>query len=102
MIGLLGTLAYGTFGAAFAPAMAIGLNWKRVTAKAATASIATGLGLNLLLELANRQGAMPLAFAPGVLPTAVSMAASFAVLLLVSFWTSPETLDDDVELVMDV
>ena len=45
-------------GAAFA-AMAIGLNWIRVSADAATASISTGLFLNLSLELANRLGVVP-------------------------------------------
>ena len=80
--------------------MAIGLNWKPVNADAASASISTGLFLNLVLELANRLGVMP--FATGVLPTAVSMAASFAVLILWS-WRSPEpSLDPDVEAVMEV
>ncbi len=47
LIALLGTFAFGTFAAALAPAIAIGLNWKRVTASAAEASIATGLTVNL-------------------------------------------------------
>jgi len=38
LIALLGTFAFGTFGAALTPALAIGLNWKRVTPTAATAS----------------------------------------------------------------
>lgn len=100
LIALLGTLAYGTFGAAFAPAMAIGLNWKRVTAQAATASIATGLGLNLFLEVLNRQGVLP--FAPGVLPTAVSMASSFAVLLAWSWLSAEDSIDGDVSAVMEI
>src|SRR6185295_13032058 len=40
LIALLGTFAFGTFGAALAPALAVGLNWKRVTAAAATVSLA--------------------------------------------------------------
>ncbi len=35
LIALLGTFAFGTFGAALGPALAIGLNWRRVTAAAA-------------------------------------------------------------------
>ena len=95
LIALLGTFSFGTFGAALAPALAVGLNWKRVTAAAATASILTGTVLNLTLELK----LIPLP--PGALPTAVSLSASFAVLLLVSWWTGGEEIDEDVLAVME-
>lgn len=95
LIALLGTFSFGTFGAALAPALAVGLNWKRVTAAAATASILTGTVLNLILELKW----IPLP--KGALPTAVSLAASFAVLLLVSWWTGGEEIDEDVLAVME-
>ncbi len=104
LIALLGTFAFGTFAAALAPAIAVGLNWKRVTPAAATASIATGVGLNLTLELLAKQNALPW-LAPGVLPSAVALAASFTVLMAVSWWTgSPDgdDLDDDVEAVMSL
>ena len=39
LIALLGTFSFGTFGAALAPALAVGLNWRRVTSVAATASV---------------------------------------------------------------
>ena len=55
LIALLGTFAFGTFAAALAPALAIGLNWSRVTARAATASIVTGIVLNSGLEILGRQ-----------------------------------------------
>ncbi|MCH9652069.1 MAG: hypothetical protein K0U98_27815 [Deltaproteobacteria bacterium] len=94
LIALLGTFAFGTFGAALGPALAIGLNWKRVTAGAASASILTGMSLNIALELLQRQSLFPslpaIPFAPGVLPTAVSLAASFTVLLAVSWWQGTE------------
>jgi len=108
LIALLGTFAFGTFGAALAPALAVGLNWKRVTAAAATASIATGTALNLLLEFLARQTFFPSLpkppLPPGVLPTAVSLAASFTVLLAVTAWTGRRAaaLPDDVRLVMEV
>lgn len=109
LIALLGTFAFGTFGAALGPALAIGLNWRRVNAAAATASIATGMGLNLTLEFLAKQtffeGLPKPPFQEGVLPTAVSLAASFAVLLFVSWFTgprSPTDIDPDIEMVMDL
>jgi Na+/proline symporter len=105
LIALLGTFSFGTFGAALAPALAVGLNWKRVTAAAATASIVTGTAVNLVLEFLGRQTFFPSLpkppLPPGALPTAVSLAASFTVLLLVTWWTREEPLDEDVLAVME-
>ena len=105
LIALLGTFAFGTFGAALAPALAVGLNWRRVPAAAATASIATGLVVNLGLELLGRQDVVPLPLPTGVLPTAVALAASFSVLFAVT-WAhrrrAEPSLDADVAAVMDV
>jgi SSS family transporter len=105
LIALLGTFSFGTFGAALAPALAVGLNWRRVTARAATASIVTGTAVNLVLEFLGRQTFFPSLpkppLPPGALPTAVSLAASFAVLLLVTWWTREEPLDEDVLAVME-
>ncbi len=107
LIALLGTFAFGTFAAALAPAVAVGLNWRRVTPAAASASIATGMGLNLALEFLARQSYFPALprppLAPGVLPAAVALAASFTVLFAVSWWTGSQEgddLDDDVAAVM--
>lgn len=89
LIALLGTFAFGTFAAALTPALAVGLNWKRVPAAAASASIATGLVLNLGLELLARQTAFPALRPPlaaGVLPSAVALAGSFTVLFAVTGW----------------
>ena len=73
---------------------------------AATASIATGMVLNLVLEFLAKQTffeALPKPpFPAGVLPTAVSLAASFCVLLLLSWGPGRrEGLPKDVEAVMD-
>ena len=109
LIALLGTFAFGTFAAALAPALAVGLNWRRVPAAAATASIAAGAGLNVGLELLGRQTLWPsLPKLPaGVLPSAVALAASFTVLFSVTGWdawrrrgTDPP-LPDDVRAVME-
>ena len=109
LIALLGTFAFGTFGAALGPALAIGLNWRRVTAAAATASIATGMGVNLVLEFLAKQTIFPSLpdppFQIGVLPAAVSLAASFTVLFVVTWLTGGNRtteVDDDVALVMDL
>jgi Na+/proline symporter len=108
LIALLGTFAFGTFGAALAPTLAVGLNWKRVTARAATASIATGTLLNLILEFMGRQKFFPALpkppLPPGALPTAVSLAASFTVLLIVTALDRRRggaTLPADVSAVME-
>jgi Na+/proline symporter len=107
LIALLGTFAFGTFAAALAPALAIGLNWKRVTAAAATASIATGILLNLGLELLSRQTWFPglprPPLATGALPAAVALAGSFTVLLLVTWLTGRQDpdLEEDIAAVLD-
>jgi Na+/proline symporter len=108
LIALLGTFAFGTFGAALAPALAVGLNWKRVTAAAATASIAAGTLLNLLLEFLGRQTYFPAlpkpSLPPGALPAAVSLAASFTILLAVTAWQGRRSLGElpaDVSAVLD-
>jgi Na+/proline symporter len=109
LIALIGTFAFGTFGAALVPALAVGLNWRRVTAAAAVASIATGMGVNLLLEFFAKQsffeGLPRLPFQSGVLPTAVSLAASFTVLFIVTWATGSRggsEIDPDIEAVMDM
>jgi sodium/proline symporter/sodium/pantothenate symporter len=107
LIALLGTFAFGTFAAALAPTLAVGLNWRRVTATAASASIATGITVHLGLELLSRQTILPWlprpVLATGAPPAAVALASSFLVLLAVSWWTGrdePE-LDEDVAAVLD-
>ena len=86
LVALLGTFAFGTFAAALAPTLAIGLNWPAVDGTAAAWSIGAGLGGNLIFEWMARQRA--LAFLPrfpaGALPSAAALALSFTVLLLVA------------------
>ncbi len=93
LVALLGTFAFGTFAAALAPALAIGLNWRRVTRLAAAASIATGLALNLGLELQARIAGPPGLLAPGVLPSSVALAGSLTVLMTLS-WLGSDTAGD--------
>lgn len=85
LIALLGTFAFGTFAAALTPALAVGLAWRGATAAGALASIASGLVLNVGLELWSRWGVLPVA--DGVPPTALALAASFLVFFAVSWLT---------------
>jgi Na+/proline symporter len=107
LIALLGTFAFGTFAAALAPALAIGLNWRRVTATAASASIATGMVVNLGLEFLAKQemfAALPRPpLAAGALPAAAALAASFTVLLFLSLLGSRRqpALSDDAAAVLE-
>ncbi len=86
LIALLGTLAFGTFAAALAPALVLGMHWTRVGGRIATASIVTGLVLNLGLEFLARQTAFELLPRPpwsgGVTSSMVAVAASFVVVWL--------------------
>ncbi|UCF67377.1 MAG: hypothetical protein JSV80_16655 [Acidobacteriota bacterium] len=115
LIALLGTFAFGTFAAALAPVLAVGLCWERVHARAAVASIATGLSLNLILELIRTR--TQLADSPWwpltaeIPPACLALAASFVVLLAVSLLVrSPShgrggdqhEIDDDVRLALSL
>ena len=107
LIALLGTFAYGIFAAALAPCLAIGLHWKRAGANAAIASLITGLGVALLLELWVKQTvflALPKPdLTPGVLPSVVAMALSFTVFLGVAwFFPHTEPLEPEVDAVMSM
>ena len=97
LIALVGTFAYGAFAAALAPALAVGLWWRRVTSTAAAASIVTGLVVCTVLEFLAKQtwfeGLPRAPLNPGALPSAVALAASFVVLFAVT-WASPPPRGD--------
>ena len=105
LIALLGAFSFGTLAAALTPVLVVGLNWPRVTAAAASASIGGGLLLNLALEFLARQTYFPglpkFPLAAGVQATAVSLAASFVILFVVTALTRAETVDDDVAAAME-
>jgi Na+/proline symporter len=88
LIALVGTFAFGAFAAALAPALVLGLWWKRVTTKAAFASIVSGMTIAVTLEFFMKQSwfeSLPRPpLAAGVLPSSVALSASFLVLLLLS------------------
>ena len=92
LIARLGTLGFGAFAAALAPTLLLGLCWQRVTARAATLSMVTGLGSLTVIE----------ALVPGlaVPSAALAMAASFGVLLAVSLCSRQEPVPERVQLAM--
>ena len=106
LMALLGTFAFGVFAACLAPSLAIGLNWKRVGSRAATASIATGLLLSLGLEFLARQNVLP--SLPGspllsaAVPSAAALAASTLVLVVVTLSSVPEReLAEDISAALE-
>lgn len=102
LTALLGTFAAGTFAAAIAPTMALGLNWKRASAAACVSSIAVSIVLNLSLELLSRNGIQVLP--PGLFVGAVSILSSFVVFIGVSLLTGDpqgKDLAADIAAVME-
>ena len=101
LIAIVGTFAFGTLAAALAPVVSVGLSWERVPAPAAVASMATGLLLNLGLELAARAG-MTGWLPAGVIPSAVALAASFVVLFALSWTLPPRPVAADVRRALEL
>ena len=92
LIALLGTLGFGAFAAALAPTLLLGLTWRRITARAATLSMAAGLGSLVAFE-----SLLPGLPAPSAL---LAMAAGFAVLLATGLFSRPEPVPEPVRLAM--
>ncbi|WP_026896120.1 sodium:solute symporter family transporter [Clostridiisalibacter paucivorans] len=103
-IAILGAFGWGTFAAALAPALGIGLNWKRGTKEGAFWSILIGLLLNVGLEVSKSLGASfyqnifaPLKIYNGTLTLVISV----IIYIVVSYMTSEPKLDSDMNAVMD-
>jgi sodium/proline symporter len=103
LIALLGVFGFGTFAAAITPCLAIGLNWKRATARACVMSICISLVLNFGLELANRHGvySLPNGINVGCFCLFVSVIVFVSVSLLCDR-RSRSSLPRDMEAVMDM
>ncbi len=79
---------YTMIGAGLTPALLAAFLWKRVTTAGGVASIATGMGVTLLITIINSFGETPLIpFDYIVLPAA---GLSIAVLIIVSLLTPPD------------
>ena len=94
LIAWLGTLGFGAFAAALAPTLLLGLSWPRVTARAATLSMAAGLGSLLALE-----GLLPDLAVPSAV---LAMAAGFGVLAIASLCSPPRPVPESVRLAMSL
>jgi solute:Na+ symporter, SSS family len=80
--------AYTMIGAGLTPALLAAFLWKRVTTAGGVASIATGMGVTLLITIVNSVSAEPLIpFEYIVLPSA---GLSIVVLIAVSLLTQPD------------
>ena len=92
LIAFLGTLGFGAFAAALAPALLLGLVWQRTTAVAAAVSMAAGLLTLFALELLLPANAPPAA--------ALALAVGFAALAAVSLLSKPAPLPEPVRLTL--
>jgi SSS family transporter len=101
LVAVLGIFGWGMFAAALAPALGLGLNWKRATREGAIASLLFGIVASLFLELNVQLGWWPDLLPGFVYRTAVAFIGSFIVFIVVSGLTPPKKLAKDVEAVMD-
>jgi SSS family transporter len=103
LIALLGTFGWGTFAAAIAPSVALGLNWKRASGAACVASIAVSLVLNFALELLNRHNlyTLPYGMNVGCFSLLVSLIA-FVMISLLSRDSTGTQIAPDVRAAMEV
>lgn len=103
-IAILGAFGWGTFAAALAPALGIGLNWKRATKQAAFWSILVGLSLNVILEVGKKLGAAfyNTIFKPlGIYNGTFSLVISVILFIVISYLTKEPKLEEDMEAIMD-
>lgn len=103
-IALLGAFGWGTFAAALAPAIGLGFNWKRATKEGAVASIVSGLGISVILEISKTLKAdwyMNSLAKIGVHNGSFALAVSLILLIVVSMATAEVKLDKNLEAVMD-
>ncbi|MEO7610126.1 MAG: hypothetical protein ABIV27_01310 [Gemmatimonadales bacterium] len=101
LVALLGVLGWGLFASTLVPSLAIGLAWEGATRVGAIASIATGLGLTVLLESLVWAKAMSLP--AGVSATGITLSLSIVVFFGISWLTGSRAghdLDADVRTVM--
>ncbi len=99
-IALLGAVGWGTFAAALAPALGLGLNWQGATKEGAIASIVTGLGLSLVLEILSILEVYTLPH--GMYVHGLAMVVSLIVFILVSYLTTGQELPDKITTILEV
>jgi Na+/proline symporter len=103
LVALLGVFGWGLFASTLVPALAIGLNWTGATRAGAVASIATGLGLTLLLE--SLAFFRVISVPQGAVISGIGLVASILAFVGVSWLTRADAergIDPDVRVVMEV
>lgn len=96
LVALLGAFGWGTFAAALVPVVAIGFNWKRATALAASVAIFSSLGVNFAIQLSGVE--IPFGIHGGAIALILSLTLFFGI----SLASPPPKLDADVEAIMDL
>jgi SSS family transporter len=96
LVAILGAFGWGTFAAAIVPTVAIGFNWKRANWMAANAAIITSLSINFWLKV------FKIGLPYGIDIGAFSLFISLFVFITISFMTSSDKINPDVEAVMDL
>ncbi|MHC4165421.1 MAG: sodium:solute symporter family transporter [Planctomycetota bacterium] len=95
LVALLGAFGWGTFAAALVPTVAIGFNWKRATALAPNAAMASSLIINFALKLSG----IPIPY--GISGGAIALIVSLLLFFGLSFLSKPPRIETDIEAVMD-
>jgi Na+/proline symporter len=96
LVALLGAFGWSTFAAAIVPTVAIGFNWRRATSLACNVAIVSSLLINFGLKLFDIQ--LPHGFHGGAFSLLVSLTLFFAISIL----SPQESIDADVEEVLDL
>ena len=102
LVAFLGIFGWGLFGSTIVPALAIGLNWEGATRAGAIASISTGLVVTLVGETLGYFKVYGLP--AGVSISALALVSSLLVFFVVSWLTrrtASETIDADIQIVMN-
>ncbi len=98
-IALLGAVGWGTFAAALAPTLGIGLNWKRATSQGAIASLIVGLSVSVVLEILSTLEIYSLPH--GMYIGAFAMVLSVITFIGVSYLTPAQPLTVKMERIMN-
>lgn len=98
-IALLGAIGWGTFAAALAPVLGLGLNWKRATKEGAILSIISGLFISVVFEVTATLGVFQLP--SQIYVGGLAMLVSLVVFIAVSYLTKPKELTEKMHKVMD-
>ncbi len=100
LVGILGVYGWGVFASAMAPAVGIGMNWKRATRKAAIISITLSMAINFIAMLIQLSTGAKLGY--GVAPGAIALGVSLISFVGISLLSKPDEIDSDIEQIMDL